>query len=123
MQEPRQWEKVGKREPLTKLNFGFTVHSLIKKKKNAEASMYEDTQNCFKLLWGFFVLPLKQVMQKRTNIHDSEPGQHLQTKPLLRNLLQTALQKGGIPVMEGASHIGKDLLEQAKYYLIPRGDH
>lgn len=53
--------------------------------------MYDDTQNCFELLWGFFVLPLKQVMQKRTNIHDSEPRQHLQTKLLLRNLLQTAL--------------------------------
>lgn len=96
---------------MTKLNFGLTVHSLIKKKKKAEASMYEDTQNCFKLFWVFFVLPLKQVMQKRTNIHDSEPGQHLQTKLLLRNVLQTALEKGGIPIMKGTSHIGKDLLE------------
>lgn len=36
--------------------------------------------------------PLKQVMQKCTSIHDTEPGQHPQTK-LLRSLLWTALKK------------------------------
>lgn len=68
----------------------WTRWSQLNLKIKAEASMYKDTPNCFKLACGVFFPCLKQVMQKCTNIHDSEPGQHLQTK-LLRSRLWTSL--------------------------------
>lgn len=44
-----------------------------------------------------FFPPLKEVMQKCTSIHDSDPGQHPQTKQL-QSLLWTAIKKVKFPL-------------------------
>lgn len=87
----KNWGKSG--EPWTKVNFGLAVHSLIKKQKQAEVLL---VFYCSMHL-SCFSPPLKEGMQKCTITHESDPGQHPQTK-LLQSLLWTAVKKVKLPL-------------------------
>lgn len=76
------------REPMTKLNFGLAVHSLIKSRSKHKVLL---VFYCSMHL-SCFSPPPKEVMQKCTITYDSDPEQHPQTK-LLQSLLWLLLKR------------------------------
>lgn len=105
------------REPMTKLNFGLAVHSLIKSRSKHKVLL---VFYCSMHL-SCFSPPPKEVMQKCTITYDSDPEQHPQTK-LLQSLLWLLLKRWNCH-LKGTSHPTEHWLEEAKSCPIASGEH